>query len=279
MENYTHTKPSNLENVGSDDAYKKYCRRYIRDFFGKVSQREIARRLKVGKTTINRWAKDLGFYFKKHTVNDDYFKNLSPEMAYILGYVSADGNVAWDVSKGYYSLTITAAEKDKSHLGIIRKLLKSTKPLLYSSYTKSYRLIVNNKQICRDLMRFGIVPRKSLIIKFPDLPDQYLKDFIRGYIDGDGSLRYFKRPRSPYFELSVCSGSRDFIVTLEEKIFQQLNINSRITKTKNNCFLLRYSCQRGLKLAKWIYGDASLYLPRKFIIYQEALSFRKELAQ
>lgn len=248
-------------------------------FFGKISQREIARRLNVGKTTVNRWAKDLGFYFRKHTVNDNYFKNLSPDMAYILGYVSADGSVAWDVFKGYYGLTITAAEKDKNHLEKTRLIMKSTKPLLYSGPTKSYRLIVNNKQICKDLMKFGIVPRKSLIIKFPDLPKLYLKDFIRGYIDGDGSLRYFNRPRSPYFELLVCSGSRDFIVTLEEKIFQQLNINSRVTKTKNNCFLLRYSCQRGLKLAQWIYEDASLYLPRKFIIYQEALSFRKELAQ
>ncbi len=128
-------------------------------------------------------------------------------------------------------------------------------------------------------MKFGIVPRKSLIIKFPDLPEMYLKDFIRGYIDGDGSLRYFKRPRSPYFELSVCSRSRDFIVVLEEKIFKKLEVKSRITKTKNSCFLLRYSCRRGLKLAQWIYEDADLYLSRKFIIYQEALSFRKELAQ
>lgn len=278
-ENYTRTKPNNLESASPDDAYKKYCKRYIRDFFGKISQREIARRLKIGKTTVNRWAKDLGFYFIRHTVDDNYFKNLSPDMAYVLGYISADGNVSWDIAKGYNSLTITAAEKDKNHLGKMRKLLKSTKPLLYGRSTKSYRLIVNSKQICQDLMKFGIIPRKSLVIKFPNLPDEYLKDYIRGCIDGDGSLRYFKRPRSPYFELSVCSGSRDFIESLEDKIFQKMEINSRITKTKNNCFLLRYSCQRGLKLAQWIYEDADLYLPRKFIIYQEALSFRKELAQ
>lgn len=270
-------KPVNLENVDVNDPYKIYCKQYICDFFGKISQREIARRLKIGKTTVNKWSKSLGFSFKKHTVNENYFKTVSPEMFYILGFISADGSVSWDTIKGYYSLTITAAKKDGDHLEKIRSLLKSSKPLLYSETTESYRLIINNKQICRDLMKFGIIPRKSLVMKFPDLPDKYLKDFIRGYIDGDGSLQYFKRPRSPYFSLMICSGSIDFMESLEEIIFQKLEIKARITKTKNNCFVMRYFCQRGLKLAYWIYEDSSLYLSRKFNIYQEALSFRKEL--
>jgi len=75
----------------------------------------------------------------------------------------------------------------------------------------------------------------------------------------------------------ICSGSIEFIESLERIIFQKLEIRAKITKTKNNCFVMRYSCQRGLNLARWIYEDASLYLSRKFNIYQEALSFRKEL--
>lgn len=269
-------RPNNLETVDKNNRYKIYCREFIASHFAKISQREMARRLKIGKTTINRWSRDLGFIHKKHTVNEDYFKMASPEMFYILGYISADGNISWNLKKGYYSLTITASKKDKEHLEKVRNLLNSSKPLLYSQSTKSYRLIVNSKQICLDLMKFGILPKKSLTILFPDLPDKYLKDYIRGYVDGDGSLRYCNRPRSPYFELSICSGSMDFIKSLENKIFQKLKIKSKISKNKNNCFILRYSCQRGLVLARWIYENASLYLSRKFNNYQEALSFRKE---
>ncbi len=270
-------KPNNLEIVGSDDHFKKYCHQFISHYFGKISQREIARRLKIGKTTVNRWARDAGLLFKKYSVDDGYFRHWSADMAYLLGYISADGNISWNEIKSYHSMTITAAEKDYDHLEKIRLLLKSTKPLLYGKSTKSYRLIANSKTICLDLMEFGIMPRKSLTIQFPDLSKRYLKDYIRGYIDGDGSLNYFKRPRSPYFELSVCSGSKIFIEILRNKIFDELAITSKISKNKNSCYILRYYCRRGLKLAGWIYDSAELYLPRKFIVYQEALSFRKEL--
>jgi len=218
----------------------------------------------------------MGLIFRKHTVNEKYFPHWSERMAYLLGFIYADGNIAWDSAKGYYSLTITASEKDKDHLEKIRKVLQSTKPLLYGESTKSYRLIVNNKKICRRLMKLGVFPRKSLIIKFPQILQKYIRSFIRGYIDGDGSVKYFARKRSPYFEVTISSGSKKFIASLKDKIHLNLNINSVITKSGMNCYLLRYSCKRGLKLAEWLYQDADFYIIRKFNKYQEAISSRKE---
>lgn len=270
------TKPSNLELVSTNHSFKKYARNFIADNFGRVSQREIARLLGIGKTTVNRWAEALGYKFKKYTANDKYFHKWSNEMAYIFGFICADGNIAWDVVKGYYVLTITASAKDKNHLEKIRKIIKSTKPLLYTESTNSYRLIVNSKTMCRKLMSLGVVPKKSLILKFPKVATQYIKDFIRGYVDGDGSMRYFARERSPYFELSISSGSKDFLIVLEHKINDMLGIRSRISKNKNECYLLRYSCTRGLKLAEWLYRGSSFYLERKYNKYLIALGTRKE---
>lgn len=270
------TKPTNLEFVNPNHPFKKYARNFIADNFGRISQRKIAKILGIGKTTVNIWAEDLGYKFKKHTVDDNYFNNWSKEMAYIFGYICADGNVAWNPAKGYYCLTITASAKDKEHLEKIRKILKSTKSLLYAKSTNSYRLIVNSKTICHKLMSMGVLPKKSLILKFPKVSSRFMKDFIRGYVDGDGSLRYFDRERSPYFELSISSGSRVFLEVLENKIDECLNINSKISKNKNECYLLRYSCARGLKLAEWLYKDADFYLERKFNKYLIALGARKE---
>ncbi len=269
-------KPKDLELVNSDHPFKLYSRKFIQANFHKISQREIAKILNIGKTTVNKWAKSMDLIFKKHTVDDDYFKKWSPIMAYILGYICADGSVAWDAQKGYYNLTITAAEKDKLHLEKIRGIMKSSKPLLYGQSTNSYRLIVNSQKLCRQLMGFGVVPRKSLILKFPKVHKKYLKDFIRGYVDGDGSLKFFSRKRSPYFELMICSGSKEFLTALRHTIYQQINIDSKLFKTGKHCYVLRYSCNRGLKLANWLYHDAELFLNRKYSKYQEALSPRKE---
>lgn len=271
-------KPKNLEILRSDHPFKLYSREFIKTNFYKMSQRKIAKILGIGKTTVNQWSQSIGLAFKKHTVNDDYFKHWSVDMAYIFGYICANGSIAWDIKKGYYTMSITAAEKDKIHLEKIRKIIMSSNPLLYAKTTKSYRLIVNSKILCRQLIKMGVIPRKSLVLKFPNVPKNYLKDFILGYVDGDGSLRYFNRKRSPYFELSICSGSFDFIASLKKIIAQQVGVESNISKTKNECYLLRYSCTRGLKLAKWLYSNSYFYLARKFNKYQMALRPRKDLA-
>src|SRR3989344_4166450 len=95
-------KPKNLEIVGDEHPFKQFARKFIADNFGKISQRAIARFLGIGKTTENRWAAELGYKFKKHTVDDHYFDRWSSEMAYIFGFICADGNIAWNTEKGYY---------------------------------------------------------------------------------------------------------------------------------------------------------------------------------
>lgn len=245
---------------------------FIRENFSALSQREIARRLGIGKTAVNNWSKELGLAFQKHTVNESFFQELNEMSSYVLGYIYADGNIAWNPEKGYQSLTITAAEKDKSHLECIRNELESTKPLLYSPKTKSYRLIVCNKFICQNLMALGVFPRKSLTVAFPQfLSREQLPHFLRGVIDGDGNVRYVKRDRSPYFEITIASGSKQFCDGFVEAVQQMTGISANIRKVGKHTYVIQYSCSRGKKLANFIYSSASLFLERKNNEYKKCL--------
>lgn len=250
---------------------KKRLLPFIQSNFGKISEREIARRIGVGKTTVNRWRKESGLKLIRHKVNENFFSKWSANMSYILGYIFADGNIAWNPKKSYRALTITISSKDKTHLENIRNNLKSTRPLLYSSSTKSYRLIINNKKICLDLMKHGLYPQKSLSVEFPKVPKKFIKDFIRGIIDADGNVRYVNRKRSPYFEITIASGSRNFCQGIVKSISNALGINVKIRKVKNNLFIIQYTCQKGLRLANWIYSDLKLCMRRKFQQYKMAL--------
>ncbi len=241
---------------------------YIKSSFHKISQREIARRLGIGKSTVNRWSKEIGLYFEKHTVNETFFDNLSEISTYVLGYIFADGCVTWNSNKGYYNLTITSSEKDVEHLERIRYLLECTKPLLYASKTKSYRLIVNNKEICKKLMSLGVVPRKSLIMQFPVVPKEFIRHFIRGVIDGDGNVRYVNRNRSPYFEITIASGSKLFLQKLSEIIDKEIKIAVDMRKIGQNTYNLQYSCSKGKELAKYIYTNATIFLERKYLPFK-----------
>ncbi len=250
---------------------KKKMLSFIKSNFGKLSNRQIAQELRVGSTTINRWCQELGLFIEKNSVNEEFFKVWTSDMAYILGFVFADGNINWNPLKSYRSLTITASEKDKKHLERMRLLMESTKELLYSSKTNSYRLIINNKAICKDLMGFGLTPRKSLSVKFPNIPRKYLRHFLRGVIDGDGNIRYVQREKSPYFEITISSGSKVFLEKMAEEIYS-IGIKGKVRKVSSNVYILQYSCKRGLQLAKFIYNkDSNLCLSRKFDQYAVAL--------
>ena len=102
-----------IKKISIDE--KKVCLDFIKQNFGKIPQRKMARELGIGKTTVNTWSAQMGLKHKKHTVNEIFFDAFDEKMAYILGFIYADGNIAWNPKKGYQSLTITAAAKDKNH--------------------------------------------------------------------------------------------------------------------------------------------------------------------
>ncbi len=244
---------------------------FLKSNLGIISQREISRRLGIGKTTVNRWSTEMGFEHVKYTANEDFFNEWNEEMSYILGYVFADGNVSWNPEKSYHSMTITASEKDHEHLEKIRGILSSTKPLTRSEKTRSHRLIVNSRQMCKKLMSIGVLPRKSLTVEFPEVPKSLMRHFVRGVIDGDGTVRYVDRKKSPYFEILISSGSERFIDSLRDVISDHVGVDSTVRKVGKSTYTLQYSCSRGKKLAEWVYHDSDLFLVRKFKKYKMAL--------
>lgn len=102
------------------------------------------------------------------------------------------------ISKATYTnkFGISVAEKDREWLEKFRTFLGyngniGTYQVNESGYkpgVKYVRLLIGNNKIVEDLIKLGVIEHKSkLLSSIPNIP--YIDDFIRGYIDGDGSLR------------------------------------------------------------------------------------------
>ena len=52
----------------------------------------------------------------------------------------------------------------------------------------SYKLEINSVKLADDLIKLGCIPNKSLKLLPPNLTDELINHFIRGYFDGDGSI-------------------------------------------------------------------------------------------
>ena len=161
--------------------------------------------------------------------NKDFFKKWTPEMAYVLGFLFADGYV-FKNPRG--SCFFCFCSTDREIIERIKKVIGSNHTVgiknrnLQNKHWKTcYTLQIGSKDIFNDLKnRFGIIQNKSLVIKFPKVPKDFFGDFIRGYFDGDGGVsfgRYWRINRQKwYWVLSTrfTSGSKRFINDLNESL-------------------------------------------------------------
>jgi hypothetical protein len=161
---------------------------------------------------------------RTHNLNDSFFSELNEKSAYWLGFLYADGYV----SKTENCIRITLSDKDENHLFKFKADIEAESPILYHMnryskqyrYTRKARISIFSKQIKQDLSDLGCNSSKSLTCKFPDLPQDMLPHFIRGYFDGDGSV-YIVKPRkrmkNPQIGCSII-GNLEFMEVLKKQL-------------------------------------------------------------
>ena len=177
---------------------------------------------------------------RKHKVNEDFFKTWTQEMAWILGLFVTDGHVH---NKSH---SICFSQKDERILHLIAKMMDADYVLTPFGKTKTTpTLIINSKKLKKDLVLMGITSKKSLIVPFPTVPEEYLASFVRGVIDGDGWVG------SEGYQMNVTSGSLIFAESLLE-VFQSWKLKSDITEitTQNGNAIYRIWVRGKLELQK-----------------------------
>jgi len=211
------------------------------------------------------------------TKNEDFFKVWSPEMAYVLGFFTADGNMIRN-KRGAYFMEFQITDKDLLYK--IRKVLKSNHKITERNrdhkWKKSYRLQIGSKKIFNDLLKLGLTPNKSKTIKLPDIPQDFFSDFTRGYFDGDGCVtvcHYVRKDRNNKKCIRILSGfisgSQEFLEALHLKLKNLANIVGGILY-EHEGYRLTFSLKDTRKLYNFMYNDKNdLFLDRKKNKFEE----------
>jgi len=209
------------------------------------------------------------------TVNKDFFKVWTPEMAYVLGFFAADGWISHN-KRGAYFLCIQITDEDL--LQKIRSAFQSThkisKRVMKSILHKqSFRLQIGSKEMCYDLNNLGFTVRKTHIMLAPQVPEEFLFDFVRGYFDGDGNvwvgLTHKERKTSHWALQSAftsCSGL--FLKSLMQRL-SNYGLKGRVQKIRSY-YRLVYSIKSSLLLYDLMYkrNNDNLYLARKKAVFE-----------
>lgn len=219
-------------------------------------------------------------------IDKNFFKNWTSPMSYVLGFIVADGCIYKRKDrKDSYTLNITS--KDRKHLLRIKKELNSGHPIStkYNSQKMPYSQIqICDKEICNDLIKLGIFPRKTFNLNPIKVPEKYFSDFVRGFFDGDGTVYIYKVNNVLQIKAGFVNASFSFLVEFNERLCKNLDIPVKsIHKTidvrgkkKMIQFNTHFYINDCDKLADFMYGNkTSLCLTRKRKIFEEWKSIRR----
>lgn len=217
-----------------------------------------------------------GKYVKPVVLNEDYFEKIDNERkAYWLGMLLADGSII-KKSDNSYRIKLELKVEDKYIIEEFTKDIESD--LKVRDYKYEYKdrkakhnamLSVASTKMAHDLSRYGIVPKKTLKNNsIPNIPDEYLHHFIRGYFDGDGGITLIK-PKDQNIhraKISFCADKK-LSSELENLLLNKLNITSKTIDMKkygHNILSVRFGKNEDIKrFYNYIYKDATIYLKRK----------------
>lgn len=223
----------------------------------KVPTKDIAQRAGLTKNGVRLVLRRNGVEIRslrKHPLNEDFFKEWSHEMAWVLGMIITDGNLHKDRAQ------VSITQKD---IRVLEKISEYTSSAHKIRETNgSFRLTISSQVLKDDLTKLGLTPRKSLTVKFPNIPEEYLTSFIRGVFDGDGSVI-----RTGYWA-HVASGSKEFSQGLYDTFTSWgLHTITRIIRGKNPTYIIEVSGKDDvLNLGKLIYLENPL--DHNFLLYK-----------
>jgi len=235
---------------------------------------KLGEKYSIKRQTLSKYLKLQGHevinYQNLSRIDEAVFDNIdTEEKAYWLGFLYADGNISSTGNR----LEVRLSIKDLEHLEKFRAFLKLSTEIRTGICNGNgfCHLAVRNKHIWNQLNNKGCVPKKSLILTFPNnnIFSNYelIYDFIRGYVDGDGCLCYYKEKNSIVTELNLV-GTLSFLLSVKNFFNESGYIRNKTCKNYDNkAYSLSYSNVPSRKIARLLYENAHIYLKRKYEKY------------
>lgn len=230
-----------------------------------------AKELNIGKNTFARLMKEHGIKTigsqgaRRLHYNESYFEKIdTPDKAYWLGFIYADGCVYKGTDNYSYRLQINLKDDDKAHLDKFQQAIGSSYKIDHNTKTNSVSLKINSTKMCTNLIKHGVVCGKSLIIKKPTIDKALIPHFVRGLFDGDGSISWLRNRTA---KVTLVTGSP----TLADWLTIVLNdFRIYIYKRKHDIYSIEsQSATVVTNFYNMIYKDANTFLDRKYIRFSD----------
>lgn len=257
---------------------KEEVEKFTKDYYNRMSKKDLLEKYQIstwGYSVIRRNIPKR----KRQTSRDGliplderYFENIdTPNKAYWLGFIAADGCIKIRKESNTYILSIGLAEKDIGHLEKFKKELKYEgkivlEPKYYEKTQKYYNIAclrISRTVLCEDLINQGIGRNKSVNLQLPNLSDNLMQHYLRGLIDGDGTWFVTKQGQLTF---GFISSIEDFALDVKKYLKNKCELkNDPKLIFHNNAYAFTYSGNiQTRRIFEYLYSNCETYLDRKY---------------
>lgn len=231
---------------------------YLLNLFPNRSWAGIVQRgLKTLK--LNRLSQD------KTYINYLFFDTWNESSSYVHGFILADGHIHLG-NDNYLQIEVNGESLD-----VLERICHSMDyhgKIYHLKSRDTYKFQDKNVHLIEQLANSGIALNdKSHSAKYPIgiIPKKYLRDHIRGIIDGDG---WSYIDGNGIYNLGLC-GTEDVVSNVKNLLIEDCSMNS-VQHYEKNCWRFNIKGKKALRIAAWLYDEAEIYLEKKYNAYKYA---------
>lgn len=269
----------------------------IRDRYPEEGPDLIAQEFNKNRQTVMARASSMGVKFKHQhrnkaasrlanydAVDLSVLRIWTPDLAYFLGFIYADGSVDSKLTHIAFDLQ----HQDEQILYDIRAFLKSNHTITHHPERRdkngkkraTSRVSFCGKLLVKLLMEdHGLLPRKSYVdCPMPHIPSDLLCHFARGMLDGDGTVAFMKEgnpnPTVRWYGTPLLMDSfRRFISTQARVSEPEVKPRYEIEETAISLSQISWYQHEDLRrLYRWLYPAGEyLFLVRKKENFEQLL--------
>ena len=255
---------------------------FVRNNCMTMTRREISEYLNRSPNAIQVKAARMGFKKYPYYCNYHYFDEIdTEEKAYWLGFITADG---WISKNDIGNAGVIGIELQHNDINHLRKFNKSingnykitdrwrTCPISANPDKLNHMCMIRIFSIAMydSLEKLGFSNNKSYDFFIPNMRNDLVRHYLRGYFDGDGCFCLSNKSFGVGF-ITASMSLKDGIIN----ICKNANIEVHDYSYVNEYKTIMYTPQatknsEKIKLLDYMYKDATIYLDRKYKKYLKA---------
>lgn len=169
-------------------------------------------------------------------------------------------------------LSIGLINSDYKHLEKFKRDINYTGKVRL--HGRACMIVITSRKIYEDLTNLGVTERKSSTLLFPEketIPKYLFHHFLRGCFDGDGTIQFQEKEGT--YRIGF-SGTKSMCQGFLESVEKSNNITLQFKDgIKNYAEFYIKGNRKTKRIMDYLYKDATVYLDRKYKIYEELCNY------